>query len=295
MRLDGLVVRLTGRYAAAAARQLKNAIREFLREDEAGMADPRWHELTGRVCLDLFDQDAYNFLGGRQLQALRAAGALTVLPIALVVNAGSCVTGGQFAQAEALLDEAAAIIAATGGTAPVSIPAYLAAYRGREQRCRELVQSTLDGATERGGGFDIAVALYASAILHSGLGQYAQAMAAASSGVRHDDIGMCGYLLTELVEAAARCGEMATATDALGRLVERTDASGTDTAAGGAARSRALVTDGPDAEDAYRTPIAHLQRSPAVVYLPRTHLIYGEWSRRKQRSSDASTHLRTAL
>lgn len=294
MLLDGLVVRLTGHYAAAAP-QLKNAIREFLREDEAGMADPRWHELTGRVCLDLFDQDAYNFLGGRQLQALRAAGALTVLPIALVVNAGSCVTGGQFAQAEALLDEAAAIIAATGGTAPVSIPAYLAAYRGREQRCRELVQSTLDGATERGGGFDIAVALYASAILHSGLGQYAQAMAAASSGVRHDDIGMCGYLLTELVEAAARCGEMATATDALGRLVERTDASGTDTAAGVAARSRALVTDGPDAEDAYRTAIAHLQRSPAVVYLPRTHLIYGEWLRRKKRRSDASTHLRIAL
>ena len=268
--LDGLILRLTKGHAAAVP-LLQSAIREFLREEEAGTADPRWHDLTHRVCLDLFDQDTYNFLAARQLDALRGAGALTVLPVALITYAGLCVTGGQFPQAAALLEETAAIITATGAPVPGSIAAYLAAYRGDEQLCRDLVQTSLDAANARGEGFDIAVTLFASAILHNGLGQYPKALTAAASATRYDDVGMCGYLLVELAEAATRCGEMSIATDAVRRLVERTDASGTDTAIGVAARSTALVSDGPAADAAYRKALDHLERSPARVYLPRTH------------------------
>jgi len=291
--LDGLVVRLTDGHVAAVP-LLKTAIAAFLREEDAGTADPRWHDLTHRVCLDLFDQDTYNFLCARQLEALRTAGALSLLPVAQVTYAGLCVTGGQFSQAEAMLEESNAIIAAVGAPAPDSIPAYLAAYRGDEQMCRDRVKTAIDGAAARGEGFDIAVTLYASAILHNGLGQYTEAFAAASSAARYDDVGICNYVLVELVEAATRCGEPAIAEDALRRLVERTDTCGTDTAAGVAARSVALVSEGAEAEDAYRLAITHLERSPAVVYLPRTHLLYGEWLRRMKRRADARTQLRIA-
>ena len=105
---------------------------------------------------------------------------------------------------------------------------------------------------------------------------------------------MHGYLLTELIEAATRCGDLTIAKDALARLREGTNVSGTDTALGMAARSTALVDDGPAAEAAYRNAIAYLERSPAVVYLPRTHLVYGEWLRRMKRRADARTELRIA-
>jgi DNA-binding CsgD family transcriptional regulator len=105
---------------------------------------------------------------------------------------------------------------------------------------------------------------------------------------------MCGYVLTELVEAAARSGDLMIAADACRRLLERTTPSGTETALGVAARSTALISDGPAAETAYRDAIAHLERSPVVLYLARTHLVYGEWLRRMKRRADAREQLRTA-
>ena len=146
--LDGLVIRLTDGQVAAAP-LLQNAIRQYLREDAAGTADARWHDLTHRVCLDVLDQDTYNVLAARQLEALRGAGALTVLPLALQTYAGLCVTAGKFQQAASLLDESDVIITATGNQLPGCIRAYLAAYRGQEQYCRELLQTTIDRARRR--------------------------------------------------------------------------------------------------------------------------------------------------
>lgn len=292
--LDGLVARLTRGHAPAAG-LLRDAIGQYRRELEAGAIDARWHDLTSRVCLDLFDQDSYNFLVAREVDNLRTSGALTMLPVALVTYAGICVTAGKFEQATAVLEEAAAIMAATGAPMRVAvINTYLAAYRGQEQLCREGVQSTIDGATQRGEGHDISVALYAEAILHCGLGNYRAALDAAASGARYDDVGMCGYLLTEVVEAATRCNEQQAAAEAHSRLLERTNASGTPTALGVAARSTALMSDGAVADAQYRDAIAHLQHSPAVVYLARTHLLYGEWLRREKRQADARTQLRIA-
>lgn len=291
--LDGLIVRLTRGHVAAAS-QLQGAIRAYLHEWETGAPDPRWHDLTARVCLDLFDQDAYNFLTAREVDHLRTSGALTLLPVALVTYSAVCVTAGKFEQAAALLDESAAIITATGAPVRAAIRTYLAACRGQEQPCRAGVQETIDGAMSRGEGYDISVALYSAAIMHNGLGRYQEAMDAAASGARYDDLGMRGYLLVELVEAAVRCNELKVAAEALSELQMRTEASGTETALGVAARSKALMSDGSVADAAYQDALAHLQRSPAAVYLARTHLIYGEWLRREKRRADARMQLRTA-
>lgn len=86
--LEGLVLRLLDGHATAAP-VLRQAISQYLSEDRAGLADPRAHAITLRVLLDLFDQDTYNALNARQVELLRTAGELTVLPAALMTHEGA--------------------------------------------------------------------------------------------------------------------------------------------------------------------------------------------------------------
>ena len=98
----------------------------------------------------------------------------------------------------------------------------------------------------------------------------------------------------ELVEAAAHAGMTETAAGAYRRLTEMTGPAGTDWALGLAARSRALLSDGDEAEGGYREAIDRLGRTRLRVELARAHLLYGEWLRRENRRADARTQLRTA-
>ncbi|BBZ41348.1 helix-turn-helix transcriptional regulator [Mycobacterium conspicuum] len=292
--LDGLVVRLTKGHAAAAP-LLGGAISKYLAEDAAGTADPRSHDITLRVLLDLFDQDTYNYLNARQLELLRNAGELTVLPAALTTYAGSCVTAGDFAQAQDLLEQSDAISAATGAPPHNSIKTYLAACRGQEQLARQLAQTTISEASERGEGSEITVVLFALAVLHNGLAQYDEAFTACATALEYDDVGMYGHLLNEMVEAAARSGEAHAAAAAAAQLMDRAEATDTATARGYAARAKALTSVGNAAEQQYRLAISELDGSPLKVLTARTHLLFGEWLRRENRRAEARTELRTAL
>jgi DNA-binding CsgD family transcriptional regulator len=291
--LDGLVVRLTEGHAAAAP-LLQRAISRYLEEDAAGTADPRSHDITLRVLLDLFDQDTYNALNARQLELLRAAGELTVLPAALTTYAGVCVTAGDFARAADLLEESDAISTATGAPPHRSIQTYLAACRGQEQLGKDLAAATIQDAAARGEGSEITVVLFSVAILHNGLAQYDQAFVACTSALEYEDVGMYGHLLNEMVEAAARSGRTNVAQSAAAQLIDRAQATGTATALGYSARAKALTTTGPAAEHEYRTAITELEKSPLKVMTARTHLIFGEWLRRENRRSEARKELRIA-
>jgi hypothetical protein len=80
-----------------------------------------------------------------------------------------------------------------------------------------------------------------------------------------------------LVEAAVRCDEQDVARRAVDALCQKTQASPTAWARGVEARSRALVSDGDDAEALYREAIPLLDGSRLRVETARAQLLYGDW------------------
>jgi ATP/maltotriose-dependent transcriptional regulator MalT len=134
-----------------------------------------------------------------------------------------------------------------------------------------------------------------TALLNNGLGSYSRALAATERACEYpQELGFLTIVLPELIEAASRSGESERATQALKRLVEATDACGTDWSLGIKARSSALVSHGGVAESLYREAITRLGRTIARVDLARAHLLYGEWLRRENRRVEGRAELRTA-
>ena len=201
---------------------------------------------------------------------------------------------GQLAAATALNQEADAITQATGSAPLLYTALVIAGWRGDEARASKLIEASAQDAHARGEGRAIALTGYTTAVLYNGLGRYDAALDAARRACEHDDLGLLGSSLIELIEAAARGGEPEIAADALAQLSERTRSTGTDWARGVEARSRALLSEGEATEPLYREAIDRLERTRISVHLARAQLLYGEWLRRENRRVDAREHLRAA-
>lgn len=297
--LDGLATRFTEGYRAGvpALRRAVEALRRPARDGEDDTM--RWLWLAYPIAQetaahDLWDYQAWQELAGRAVRLARDAGALAILPVALVYQAGVHLHAGQFATASALVEEADGITAATGYAPVRYAPLVLVGWRGDEARALQRLQADVADATARGEGRVISMAGYVTAVLYNGLGRYQTALAGASQACEHEDLGFYGWSLAELVEAGARGGGRDEAEAALRQLDERTSASGTEWALGILARSRALLSDGRAAEPLYREAIERLDRSRVAIHLARAHLVYGEWLRRENRRVDARGQLRTA-
>ena len=98
----------------------------------------------------------------------------------------------------------------------------LAAWRGEEPRALDLIEAVVQDATARGGGRELGLARYATAVLHNGLGGYEAALAGARRACEYEDLGFFGWSLAELVEAGARSGASDEASAALTTPAGRT-------------------------------------------------------------------------
>src|SRR5271165_7021134 len=112
------------------------------------------------------------------------------------------------------------------------------------------------------------------AVLYNGLADYNRAAAAADDAVSANEIMNANGALPELVEAAVRSGQP-------------------DRAA--AALARALLADGDVADELYGEAIELLSHTRMATFLARARLCYGEWLRRTDGRSEASTQLRAAF
>jgi DNA-binding CsgD family transcriptional regulator len=291
--VDGLATRFTEGYSAGVP-PLREALDAFRHVEGLTARDVRWLWLACRLAQELWDDELWYELATRGLRVARDTGALRVLPIAATYRASLHVHAGAFGAASSLIEEADAIVQATG-MAPLKFASLmLAAWRGNEAEALELFEAGRLEATARGEGMGLGVLEWATALLYNGLGRYAEALAAAQQGCEQDDGGLFAWTLVELIEAGVRSGETDATSAALDRLSGRTQASGTDWALGIEAGSRALLSDGRDAEPLYREAVERLARSRGVVHLARAQLLYGEWLRRENRRVDAREQLRAA-
>ncbi|MFE6861578.1 AAA family ATPase [Nocardia sp. NPDC057668] len=100
--------------------------------------------------------------------------------------------------------------------------------------------------------------------------------------------------LPEHVEAAVRSGHLAEAAAVTAELTAIAEATGSAWAAGISSRCRALIDETPAAEAHFHSALAALATTDTPGDLYRTHLLYGEWLRRKRRRKDAGSQLRRA-
>ena len=291
--LDGLATRFTDGYSAGLP-PLRLALDAFRDVERLTARDVRWLWLACRLAQDLWDDELWYVLATRGLQIARETGALGALPIAATYRASHYVYTGDFGSASSLIEEADAITQAAD-MAPLKYASLmLAAWRGDVADGLKLIEAGRREATARGEGMGLGVIEWATALLYNGCGRYAEALAAAHRGCEHDDVGLFAWSLVELIEAGVRSGATDEASAALGDLSERTRASGTDWALGIEAGSRALLSDGREAEPLYREAVERLASSPGAVHLARARLLYGEWLRRENRRVDAREQLRAA-
>jgi DNA-binding CsgD family transcriptional regulator len=291
--LDGLGVRFTDGYAASVP-HLKRALSAVRAEGSGAEQDPRWPWFARRVAPELFDDEAWHELATRSVQLARDRGALGVLPLALNFLATFRTLEGDLDVADALLEESDAIAEATGIARIIFGRLLLAGLRGDHLIVSELVAAGEPLVNARSEGVVLTYSELARAILYNGMGQYRAALASAESASAEDDLGLAGWSLPELVEAASRSDQRDVALAALERLTERTRAAGTEWALGVEARSRALVSDASSAEELYREAIDRLGRCRLATERGRAHLVYGEWLRRAGRRVDAREQLRAA-
>jgi len=277
---------------------LKRAVSAFRSADVSREEGPRWLwlSLADLSAGLLWDYESWDLLSARRVKLARDAGALTALPFAATIRAGVHLWAGEFAAAATLVAEVESVTEATGSSFAPTAAVALAAFTGREADAAELIEAGTKDAERRGEGRRLTFFHWATAVLCNSLGRYADALAAAQQASEDSPADLFAtWALAELIEAAARSGAPERAAGPLQRLSATARASGTDWALGVETRSRALVTEGKNAETFYREAIDRLGRTCVRIELARAHLLYGEWLRRQRRRRDARDQLRTAF
>ena len=229
----------------------------------------RWLWLACRIARALGDDASWDELTDRQVQLARNAGALSLLPIALMERFGVQLFVGDLDAAASLVAEAEAVVEATGSQLAPQGAIALAAWRGREAEASALIQASRLEVERRGEGLWLIATEWVSAVLFNGLGRYKDALAAAEQAAEDPhELGLSTWVPTEIIEAAVRSGDRERAAGPLRRLQEISRAAGTDWALGVEARSRALLSEGAAAERIYREAIERLGRTRCVWSSP---------------------------
>jgi DNA-binding CsgD family transcriptional regulator len=280
---------------AAAEPMLRRAVNPFLGDQVSAEEWLQWGILTQMAAMALWDFDGWAQLSARHVELARAAGALVPLSIALNGHGQVATHRGDFGTTATLAAERDVVNEVTGIRLAANCDLLLAGYRGRPAEAAPLFAATTEDSTARGEGFAVQMSSWSAAVLHNGLGHYAEALVAAEPAAVEVYLPLSTQLvLPELIEAAARTGRADLAREAVDRLSVMTAIESSDWAKGLEARSRALVSEGQATEQCYAEAIERLGRTPLRPELARAHLLYGEWLRRGNRRLDARHQLHAA-
>lgn len=296
--LDVITHALADRLALGAAaampamRRARDALMGCVRSDTGWFwrAFPLVHECLIHETWE----DGWSAVSAHAVRLASDAGAMALLPSALLSRAGAHVDNGELTTAAGLVAEASDLSNAINYVPLRYHGLSVAAWKGDDTEVAALATAAIESSRLRGEGRAIGLAHYATALVHNGRGRYADALAAARRGLEYDDLGFHGYLLVEAIEAAVRTDDLQFAEQALEQLRERTLAAGTPRALGSLARSEALLNSGKRAEALYLQSIEYFEATSQVVQLARVRLLYGEWLRRNGPATAAREPLRVA-
>ncbi len=284
---------------AEAAALLRRALSLF-----GGSPDPRHNFWAGVMASFAGERDLARSFYGSAVDAARAAGALGALPYLLTTRAFADAVAGALPDAESAADEAMRLGRDLGyeqmTAQPLAVLAWIAAVRGEEERCRELVERANELAAPRQMALAPAIGTWALAELELGAGRWEQALLHFQElrdvrlGFGHPSYTMLS--VPGLVEAASRAGRREAGQEPAAALAAWAEHTGSVFGATRVARCNALLAETP--EEAIAHYEASLARDPETTNpfdLARTQLLYGELLRRLRRRSDAREHLRSAL
>ncbi|RDI67417.1 helix-turn-helix transcriptional regulator [Nocardia pseudobrasiliensis] len=236
-------------------------------------------------------------LAHRELDYAQDQGMIGRFATAAVFAASAEIMLGRVREAEDLATQAVRVSRDIGQFNTISISenylALIAAIRGDEQRCRQLLALPSVSA-----GQDSFVEYvhreWAVSLLDLGHGRYESALDRLDTLHRIPNRirGHWVHLLRDLVEAAVRAGQPERAARAVEEIERWSAALGSPFAEAIALRSRAML----HSDDAAYVRALELQAAEGLWYdHARTALLYGEFLRRRRSTGEARTHLRSAV
>jgi DNA-binding CsgD family transcriptional regulator len=277
--------------------QLRQALRLA-----TGFQDPRRLVHAGACAGYLGEEATEHELYGRAVARTREIGAVSTLPYVLEYLARSEAVDGRYAAA-AHATEGLRLARETDQQNSVchllASLALIASMRGRADECRCLAEEAVELATARGLGYQAALAEWALARLDLGLGRPTQALArlaglaSAGPGEGHPFVKLVSA--PELVEAAVRADQPATAEAALAAFEPYARETAAPWARALVARCRGLLAGRVAAEGHFREALRLHRESARPFDRARTELVFGEFLRRDGRRKNAREHLRSAL
>jgi DNA-binding CsgD family transcriptional regulator/tetratricopeptide (TPR) repeat protein len=294
--LDAMVIRAIDGYEAAAPSM--NRALAAVRDDEIGADDVGsllWlagNRVAGILAIEAWDFPTGLALAERHVRVARETGALLQLQFALSFLASFVALSGDLRRATELIDEEHRIAEVTLVGSAGHSDVLLAAYRGDPATAVPLLGATIESATANGQGRTVAFSHYLSAVLLNGLGHHQEALDHARRVANWQALGYQTITALELAEAASRMGDTAALTELSAWMRVRASACPTEWALGTATLVAALEAgDDEQADDLYRASLEQLSLSPVLTSVARSHLLYGEWLRRKGRKAEARDQL----
>jgi DNA-binding CsgD family transcriptional regulator len=242
------------------------------------------------VTTALWDAVARRALLDRAAGAARDAGALQVLDTTLWIMSLAELSGGTPRAAEQHIAQVRELRRGIGYDAEQVVNGAYLAWSGAP---RAQVEAISDAAVAMGFGGVHSAGVAALAVRDLAEGHYRDAYTRLRPMIDEPFLQVTPLEFPDFVEAAVRAGHEAEALPYVQRLEEIAATNGSVWALGVAQRCRALVDDEPEAH--FRAAIATLEPTDIDVDRGRTHLLYGEWLRRRKRRRDAREQLHTAL
>jgi DNA-binding CsgD family transcriptional regulator len=295
--LMGLSAQFSGRVDEAVG-PLNSVVDAALAVDDPGAL-----VLAAGCAITVGDRALVNALAHRGLNAARATRATVVIPHAIEILTLNDCWSGWYPINRPLVFEGLRIARQTGQSNSeghlLAMLALTAAVNGHTEECQEYAKAADRTARRNGTGLVAATATWAIAMLDVVHARWAPAyqrlgrLFRAAPGLGHPVVAMA--TAPYFVEAAVAVGRRSQAQRVLEVYHLWSSKSGRPGHLANAARCRALLAEGSDAEQHYREAMKLHQSADRDFQGAYTELLYARYLRRDRQRSDARDRLYSAL